>query len=165
MVYDVVTGLIWEVKQDKDDTQNYSNPNDADNTYTWYDSNPETNGGDAGTPGTGTDTEDFINALNSGEGCREGYDRGNLEGLGDTERRCPVGFLQQLPDLAALRISRGKDHLVPHLGPAPAQCAPDASCSYHSDLHDIRISLCRSGAPPRHPVGFPRRSGESGELT
>jgi len=65
MVQDNVTGLIWEVKQDKDDIQNYANPHDADNKYTWYDSNPETNGGDPGTPGDGTDTEDFINVLNS----------------------------------------------------------------------------------------------------
>ncbi len=65
MVRDNVTGLIWEVKQNSDGAQNYSNPNDADNRYTWYDSNPETNGGRAGWPGDGTDTEDFINALNA----------------------------------------------------------------------------------------------------
>jgi hypothetical protein len=65
MVRDNVTGLIWEAKQAKDDTPDYANPNDADNIYTWYDSNPETNGGDAGAPGDGTDTEDFINALNA----------------------------------------------------------------------------------------------------
>jgi len=65
MVKDNVTGLIWEVKQNKDGVEDYSNPHDADNTYTWYDSNPATNGGDAGTPGDGTDTEDFINDLNS----------------------------------------------------------------------------------------------------
>ena len=58
MVQDNVTGLIWEVKQDKDDTKDYENPHDADNTYTWYD-------GDTGTPGDGTDTLDFINALNA----------------------------------------------------------------------------------------------------
>ena len=59
MVRDNVTGLIWEVKTD-DFGVHYK-----DNKYTWYDSNPATNGGDAGTPGDGTDTEDFINALNS----------------------------------------------------------------------------------------------------
>jgi hypothetical protein len=59
MVRDNVTGLIWEVKTDD------GSVHDKDNTYTWYDSNPDTNGGDAGTPGNGTDTEDFINALNS----------------------------------------------------------------------------------------------------
>ena len=59
MMRDNLTGLIWEVKTAD------GSVHDKDNTYTWYDSNPETNGGDAGTPGDGTDTEDFINALNS----------------------------------------------------------------------------------------------------
>lgn len=65
MVRDNVTGLIWEVKQAKDGNADYSNPHDADNKYTWYNSDPETNGGNAGTAGDGTDTKDFINALNS----------------------------------------------------------------------------------------------------
>lgn len=65
MVRDNVTGLIWEVKQDKDGIQDFTNPHDADNTYTWYDSDPETNGGDVGTPSVGTDTEDFVILLNS----------------------------------------------------------------------------------------------------
>ena len=64
MVKDNVTGLIWEMKTNKDGVKNYNDPHDADNTYTWYDSNPATNGGDPGTPGSGTDTEDFIKALN-----------------------------------------------------------------------------------------------------
>jgi len=64
MVKDNVTGLVWEMKTSKDGKKDYSNPHDADNTYTWYDSNPATNGGKAGTPGNGTDTEDFIKALN-----------------------------------------------------------------------------------------------------
>jgi len=64
MVKDNVTGLVWESKTNKDGVKNYNDPHDADNTYTWYDSNPATNGGNAGTPGTGTDTEDFIKALN-----------------------------------------------------------------------------------------------------
>ena len=64
MVKDNVTGLIWEMKTNKDGKEDYSNPHDADNTYTWYDSNPATNGGNAGEPGNGTDTEDFIKALN-----------------------------------------------------------------------------------------------------
>ncbi len=67
-VKDNVTGLIWEVKQNKDDIADYSNPCDADNRYTWYDSNPATNGGYAGTSGDGTDTEDFINDLNGMNG-------------------------------------------------------------------------------------------------
>jgi len=57
MVRDNLTGLIWEIKQDKDNVQNYSNPHDADNRYTWYD-------GTNGIPRDGTDTLDLINALN-----------------------------------------------------------------------------------------------------
>ncbi len=59
MVRDNVTGLIWEVKT-TDGTIH-----DINNMYTWYDSNPETNGDNPGTNGDGTDTEDFINTLNS----------------------------------------------------------------------------------------------------
>jgi hypothetical protein len=59
MVRDNVTGLIWEVKTDD------GSVHDMDNLYTWYDPNPETNGGYAGTQGDGTDTEDFIDALNA----------------------------------------------------------------------------------------------------
>ena len=59
MVRDNLTGLIWEVKTDDDSVH------DKDNTYTWYDSNPETNGGEPGAEGDGTDTEDFLNTLNS----------------------------------------------------------------------------------------------------
>ncbi|MEE4358506.1 MAG: DUF1566 domain-containing protein, partial [Desulfococcaceae bacterium] len=64
-VQDNVTGLIWEIKWADDGVKDYSNSNDQDNTYTWYDPNPVTNGGNAGTPGDGTDTEDFINGLNA----------------------------------------------------------------------------------------------------
>jgi hypothetical protein len=62
MVLDNVTGLVWEVKQNNDGVKNYVNPHDADNTYTWYD--PNSSSGVAGMPGNGTDTEDFIRALN-----------------------------------------------------------------------------------------------------
>ena len=62
MVKDNITGMIWEMKTNKDGVKNYNDPHDADNTYTWYDSNPATNGGWAGTPGN--DTEEFIIALN-----------------------------------------------------------------------------------------------------
>ncbi len=64
MVRDNVTGLIWEVKENKDNTEDYNNPHDADNGYTWCDTNPDTNGGNQGTCGA-HNTEDFINALNS----------------------------------------------------------------------------------------------------
>jgi hypothetical protein len=59
MVRDNVTGLIWEVKTDG------AGIHDKYNRYTWYDSNPNTNGGYNGTSGDMTDTEDFITTLNA----------------------------------------------------------------------------------------------------
>lgn len=63
MTRDNVTGLIWEIKRNKDGVAKYDDPHDADNIYTWYDPTifpPES----AGTPGDGTDTQDFLDALN-----------------------------------------------------------------------------------------------------
>lgn len=60
MVRDNVTGLIWEAKTDDDSLH------DRDNRYSWYDPDPVTNGGDAGLDGAGTDTADFLDALNGG---------------------------------------------------------------------------------------------------
>ncbi|MFC1857034.1 DUF1566 domain-containing protein [Thermodesulfobacteriota bacterium] len=59
MTRDNVTGLIWEIKT------NDGSIHDKYDTYTWYDSDSATNGGNAGTPGEGTDTEDFISTLNA----------------------------------------------------------------------------------------------------
>jgi hypothetical protein len=61
MTRDNVTGLIWEMKTDD------GSIHDKDNTYTWCDTNPATNGGDPGTCGNGTDTEDFIAAVNNAD--------------------------------------------------------------------------------------------------
>ena len=63
MTKDNVTGLIWEMKTNKDGIKNYNNPRDADNIYSWHDSNPATNGGFAGYASK-SDTDDFIKALN-----------------------------------------------------------------------------------------------------
>lgn len=62
MVRDNVTGLIWEAKTDD------SSIHDKDKRFTWYDPNPETNGGDEGFSGDGNDTQDFIYTLNEGSG-------------------------------------------------------------------------------------------------
>ncbi len=64
MTRDNFTGLIWDVKRNKDGTKNYNDPHDADNTYTWCDRDPATNGGGNGTCRDGNNTEDFIAALN-----------------------------------------------------------------------------------------------------
>lgn len=62
-VYERPARLIWEIKKNRDGVPDYGDPHDADNTYTWYDDNPLTNGGNAGTPGPGTDTQDFTSQL------------------------------------------------------------------------------------------------------
>ena len=67
MVQDNVTGLMWEMKTSLDTTKNYNDPHDADNTYTWCDTDPLTNGGNAGVCGA-NDTEDFIKGLNDPPG-------------------------------------------------------------------------------------------------
>ena len=64
MVRDNVTGLIWEVKQAKDDVANFENPSDADNQYTWYDTNPANNLGYTGYYNDGKNTQVFIEQLN-----------------------------------------------------------------------------------------------------
>ncbi len=64
MVRDNVTGLIWEVKENMDDAEDYNNPHDADNRYTWCDINPDSNGGNQGACGA-HDTKDFIDDLNN----------------------------------------------------------------------------------------------------
>lgn len=63
MTRDNVTGLVWENKTDDNGIH------DKDKTFTWCDTNPDTNGGNQGTCGTGTgnlatDTEAFVKALN-----------------------------------------------------------------------------------------------------
>lgn len=63
MVQDNVTGLIWEQKKNADGVRDYSDPHDADNIYTWCDTDTNTNGGDEGVCGE-NDTMDFLAQLN-----------------------------------------------------------------------------------------------------
>lgn len=64
-VRDNVTDLTWEVKTDDGGLR------DKDNTYTWYNPDPNTNGGDPGTQNGGSctgeidcDTEAYVQAVN-----------------------------------------------------------------------------------------------------
>ena len=66
-VKDNVTGLMWEVKTPSDSVGLHN----RGNTYTWYNTNPSTNGGRPGVAGGGTcsgsvcDTQGFVTAVNS----------------------------------------------------------------------------------------------------
>lgn len=71
-VRDNVTGLVWEVKTDD------GGLHDKDWTYTWYNSNPQTNGGYRGTANGGTcylslsgrcDTEKYVQDINAEGWC------------------------------------------------------------------------------------------------
>ena len=98
MTRDNVTGLIWEVKTSMGNGADYSDPHNADNTYTWYDSNPATNGGYAGTPGNGKttySTEDFINALNSSH--FGGYTDWRLPSVNELKSIVNYGIPDSLP--------------------------------------------------------------------
>ena len=63
------TGLVWEVKKSD------SGLRDKDSTYSWYNTDPNTNGGNAGTQnggscsGSACDTEGFVSAVNSDGLC------------------------------------------------------------------------------------------------
>ncbi len=66
---DNVTGLFWEVKTTDLGLR------DKDNTYSWYDSNTGTNGGNSGVQNKGSctigscDTEGYVNAVNAIKLC------------------------------------------------------------------------------------------------
>ena len=69
-VQDNVNGLIWEVKTDID-FGNYNNGDlhDKDDTYTWYDTNTSTNGGDGTNPvGTQDSSADSCSGYSSSDG-------------------------------------------------------------------------------------------------
>lgn len=90
---DNVTGLIWEVKTT-------SGMRSKDHTYSWYNSNPATNGSDSGTSSGGTcfmadhcDTEKFATDVNAARLCGAADwrmpSKKELEGLVDYGRSNP----------------------------------------------------------------------------
>jgi hypothetical protein len=66
-VIDNVTGLMWEIKEPK----SQGTLRDANSTYSWYNSDNSTNGGNAGLKNSGQcskslcDTESFVNNVNN----------------------------------------------------------------------------------------------------
>ena len=96
MVRDNVTGLTWESKYHNRDRlifeQNYDDPHDADNQYTWYDSGNPSNPGDLG---DGKNTQNFLATLNQGFG-------------GHTDWRLPT--IKELFYLVDLSIPQGSNY-------------------------------------------------------
>ena len=95
MVRDNITGLIWEIKT------NDGSIHDRDNTYTWYDSNPETNGGNAGETNNNINTEAFIQQLNQdnfgGFSDWRMPDMDELRSIVDYSKYDPAAFEQFFP--------------------------------------------------------------------
>ncbi len=90
-VRDNVTGLVWEVKTDNTPADLH----DKDWTYTWFQTDPTNNGGDAGTQNGGTcsgssscDTSGYVQAVNAAGWC------------GFTDWRMPT--VDELSGIAAL---------------------------------------------------------------
>lgn len=122
MVRDNVTGLIWEIKNQKDGKPDPDNTQDSDNTYTWYNSNSTSNGGNPGTKDLIYDTEVFINTLNS---IRYG---------GFSDWRLPT--LQELDSIVNYNISSSEPTINTHLFPE-AQFSDywtSTSCDYNSSF-------------------------------
>lgn len=69
-VIDKVTGLTWEQKTDDGGLR------DKDNTYTWYNPDNRTNGGNAGKQNNGKNTHEYIKQLNASNYC--GYNNWRL---------------------------------------------------------------------------------------
>jgi hypothetical protein len=104
MVRDNVTGLIWEIKQAKDGVADYENPNDADNQYTWYDTNPANNLGYTGANNDGKNTQAFIEQLNQKQlgGFNDWRmpspkELGSIANMAKTNPAIDVNFLPTIP--------------------------------------------------------------------
>jgi len=67
-VTDNLTTLVWEKKDTLDDTQNFSDPHDADNTYAWCSGPPLDSCTNSASPPDGTAFTSFLETLNGGAG-------------------------------------------------------------------------------------------------
>ena len=97
--YDNVTGLLWEVKVSDPSHLRYMS-----HSYTWYDANPATNGGDAGTSSGGScrtsgrcNTEKFVQDVNSAGLC--GHSDWRLPSVGELASIVDYGIASPGPTI------------------------------------------------------------------
>ena len=118
-VRDNVTGLVWERKPKADGTIGNQGLHDADDTYTWYSTDPNNNGGSPGYPNQGNTCFGYVNGQPATYCNTEAYvNRVNAAGwCGYTDWRLPDRFeLRALVDLS-----------IPYPGPTiDAGYFPDA---------------------------------------
>lgn len=164
MVQDNVTGLVWEIKNSKDDVVNYNNPNDADNTYSWCDPNPTTNGGFAGNcvdfnAAYGqADSKDFINQLNNGSGFG-GYTDWRLPTINELATLADFG--RSSPSLdpvlepigtffywSATAMAAGTSWTAESAWVVPFRTAGDGRISVQQKIHGAHIRAVRGGQTP-----------------
>ncbi|MDZ7832996.1 MAG: DUF1566 domain-containing protein [Desulfobacterales bacterium] len=120
MTRDNVTGLIWEVKTEESGLRNNNN------TYTWYDPDPEINKGDAGEQnggqcsGSDCDTYSYIQALNqqSFGGCSDWRmpGRQELSSLANRDDYAPSIDTQWFPHTRASNYWTGDTFAMNNVG-------------------------------------------------
>ena len=106
-VTDTQTGLMWEQKDSLDNTANYSDPHDADNTYTWSSS---------GAAPDGTAFTEFLAALNNGTSSDGTATTGCFANHCDW-RLPTVVELRGILDLTATGCGSGSPCIDPAFGP------------------------------------------------
>ena len=169
-VYDEVTGLTWEVKT------NDSGLRDKDWTYSWYNSDPATNGGLPGSedgtdncfdPGR-CDTEKYVADVNTAELCGATDWRlpsqNELRSIIDFEKFAPVSDSDWFPYMLAKWYWSSAPHLL-YSGSALSAFAFAVDFTVGTDAVDAQSSsqpvrLVRGGAVPQDPLPIAIRVAE-----
>lgn len=152
---DNVTGLWWEVK-----TLNTTTPGlrDVNNTYTWYDNNAATNGGNAGNLGisascngtlTQCNSQAYVAAVNAATMCGRSDWRmpSYKEAMSIYNAAIPQAALNPSPNDPTYFQNGG-------FGMSTSNTAPtDTARIFHLDMGGMRTTLKTQGRPVRLVAG------------